>query len=426
MLETRIFKILNSGYATVIGAILAIFVGLYFPEIGKSLTPFGNIFLTFISISVIPIIFSSVTCSVIRMLSNKLSEITASKIIFTFAGVLFLAALVGLLTGIFINPGEKIMKSEFIANMIFQDVQNSVQELSIFEPFSSIQKFSFTDFISTLLPKNPFAAFAEGNIIQILSVSILVGFAIAHLEREKREITLRSLTVLMQSFKKILKIPMKILPIGMFLLLASGMAKIELEDLLAMKQFIFSTIFAFTALIFIAFILFARYSPVGFLKSIKAIKEAVVVAFSTCSNQATLPFLITSLRDKFRLAEQSVDLAIPLGVTMCRVSNVAYYAFISIFIASIYNHPLSIYEHGFIILGAIITSFASSGANGIVAIGMISIIMDPLNLPISSIMVILIAVDPIIEPFRTVTSLIMNAAVSCFIINSKRKKVSCK
>ena len=279
MLETRIFKILNSGYATVIGAILAIFVGLYFPEIGKSLTPFGNIFLTFISISVIPIIFSSVTCSVIRMLSNKLSEITASKIIFTFAGVLFLAALVGLLTGIFINPGEKIMKSEFIANMIFQDVQNSVQELSIFEPFSSMQKFSFTDFISTLLPKNPFAAFAEGNIIQILSVSILVGFAIAHLEREKREITLRSLTVLMQSFKKILKIPMKILPIGMFLLLASGMAKIELEDLLAMKQFIFSTIFAFTALIFIAFILFARYSPVGFLKSIKAIKEAVVVAF---------------------------------------------------------------------------------------------------------------------------------------------------
>ena len=66
------------------------------------------------------------------------------------------------------------------------------------------------------------------------------------------------------------------------------------------------------------------------------------------------------------------------------------------------------------------------GANGIIAISMISIIMDPLNLPLDSIILILITVDPIIEPLRTITSLIMNAAVSCFIINGKRRRVQCK
>ena len=164
-----ITKILGSGYTTLVSAILAILVGIGFPELGKSFKPLSDIFLTLISISIIPIIFSSVTSSVVRMLSNKLEEITAQKIILIFTASLFVAGVIGLLTGIVMNPGEKVMSSEVITNMIFQDVQNSVDELSIFEPFSALQKFSFADFIASLLPINPFAAFAEGNIIQILS-----------------------------------------------------------------------------------------------------------------------------------------------------------------------------------------------------------------------------------------------------------------
>ena len=420
-----ITKILGSGYTTLISAVLAVFVGIEFPELGKSFKPLSDIFLTLISISIIPIIFSSVTSSVVRMLSNKLEEITAQKIILIFTASLFIAGVIGLLTGIIMNPGEKVMSSEVITNMIFQDVQNSVEELSIFEPFSALQKFSFADFIASLLPINPFAAFAEGNIIQILSVSILVGGALAHLDEQKRNTALNSLGTLMQSFKGILRIPTKILPLGMFFLLSSNISKVKFNDLLAMKYFILSAVIAFSVLLIIAILIIARYSPVGLKRSIIGIKESVIVAFSTCSNQATLPFLIASLRDKFKLPEQAVDLAIPLGITMCRVSNVAYYAFVSIFIASVYNQPLSIYEQGFIILGAVMTSFASSGANGVIAISMISIILDPLNLPMDSIILILVAVDPIVDPYRTVSSLIMNAAISCFIINKKRKRVPC-
>lgn len=422
----KISKMLSSGYSTVVGAVCAIFIAIYFPEVGKSFTTLSNIFLTLLSISIIPIIFSSVTCSVIQMLSSKFVNVTASKIIFTFTSILLLAGIIGLSIGIITNPGSKIMNSEFLSNLIFRDIQNSIAELSIFEPLSTLQRFSFGDFLATLLPRNPFAAFAEGNIIQILSVSILVGFAIAHLDSQKREITLKSLNVLMQSFKKILKIPTKILPLGMFCILASSLAKVNFEDIAAMKYFIYCSIIVFSLLLFVSVLIFAVYSPIGLLKSIKAIKESIVMAFSTCSNQATMPFLISALKDKFRLAEQAVDLAIPIGITMCRVSNVAYYAFVSIFIASVYNQPLSIYEHGFIVLGAIMTSFASSGANGVIAISMISIIMDPLNLPIDSIILILIAVDPIIDPIRTVTSLTMNAAISCFIINGKKRRVQCK
>lgn len=418
-------KILGSGYTTLVSFVLALFVAFAFPEIGLSFKPLGDIFLTLISISIIPIIFSSVTCSIIRMLTTGLKEVTVGRITSIFAAALASAGIIGVLAGILLDPGEKIIDSQFVADIIFREVQNLTDELSMFEPFKSLQEFSFSDFLSNLLPRNPFAAFAEGNIIQILSVSILVGIAVAHLDEQKRDMTLRGLTVLMQSFTRVLKIPMKILPIGMFFLLSSNIAKLKPDDLLTMKHFIFSVFIMFTILLVIAIFIVARYSPIGFKRSMVAIKESVIVAFSTCSNQATLPFLITSLRDKFKLSEQAVDLAIPLGITMCRVSNVAYYAFVSIFIASVYNHPLSIYEQGFIVLGAIVTSFASSGASGVIAISMISIILDPLNLSMGAIILILIAVDPIIDPYRTISSLVMNAAISCFIINKKRGRVLC-
>ena len=155
--------------------------------------------------------------------------------------------------------------------------------------------------------------------------------------------------------------------------------------------------------------------------SIIALKESIIVAFSTCSNQATIPFLISSLSNKFKLPNHAVDLSIPLGITMCRASNVTYYALVTIFIASIYNEPLSIMQYIFVVFGAILTSFAASGTSGVIAITMITIILDPLNLPIGSVLVLLIVIEPIIDSFRTVTALITNAALSCIIINKDKK-----
>jgi proton glutamate symport protein len=116
-----------------------------------------------------------------------------------------------------------------------------------------------------------------------------------------------------------------------------------------------------------------------------------------------LPFLVSSLTKKFKLPTEAVDLAIPLGVTMCRTGNTAYYAFVAVFMSFLYNEPLSFSQYGFIVFGAILTSLAASGATGIIAITMISIILDPI---------------------RTVTSLIMNAALSCAVVNPTGEKVS--
>ncbi len=422
---SKIIQILENGYTTLFSALLAIIVGITFPNIGDNLKPFSDIFLTLISISIIPIIFASVTSSIIKLISGKSDNINIARVILLFISALIVASIVGIICSVALNPSKNVAESDFVSNMIFQDMQKSIAVLSVNDPLNTLQTFSFTDFLTTLLPKNPFEAFAKGNVIQILAISIFVGIGVASLSDTKQKITLNSLSVLMSSFKAILKFPTKILPIGIFCLLSSSLASISMDVLLSMKDFCLSATISFLTIIAIALIITWIYSPIGLIKSITALKESITIAFSTCSNQATLPFLTNALSHKFQLNEDAVDLAIPLGVTMCRTSNAAYYAFVVIFIAALYNEPISFWQYGFIIFGAILASLAASGASGVIAISMLSIILDPLNLPIGSILIILVIVDPIMEPIRAVTSLIMNAAISCAVINPNRRKIVC-
>ncbi len=422
--DFHILKILNSGYAILIAAIMAIINGLYFPEYAKLLAPYSSLFITLLSISIIPIVFSSITASIITILTNQFTGIKISRLFMALSGALIIAAILGIFISYISDAAKHVLESETISNLIFQDAQNSVSQVLLTDRLNSLQHVTFSDFISTLFPSNPFKAFADGNIVQIISVSILVGVAIAGLSKSTRDTAVGGMTQIMNAFKEVLKIPTKILPLGMFCLISSNISKVRFEDLMSMKVFCFAVIAGFGLLLLIAFILFTIYSPVNIKQTIAGIKKPFVIAFSTCSNQATLPFLISALRSNLKLPRDIVEFAIPLEVILCRTGNVLYYAFVAVFVSIVYNEPLEFYQLIFVVFSAILTSFAASGASGVISITMISIILDPLNLPIESILLVLIIIDPLLDPFRTVTSLIMNSAISCFIVNKERKKLS--
>jgi proton glutamate symport protein len=421
----RIIRTLDNGATTLFAALCAVVVGFLFPETGESFKPFSEIFLTLISISVIPIIFSSITCSIAKILSGSNEDVKIIRIIFIFIMALAISAGIGMISEFILDSARYVENSDAVSRMIFQEMQKSVGELSIHESINDLQTFNFADFSTTLLPRNPYEAFAKGNIVQIIAISILVGIAISTMDSRKKDIALSSLEVLMSSFRTILTIPTKILPIGIFFLLGYNLSKINPDILISMSEFCLCAGMSFLIIILISGVIFTTYSPIGFKNSIICLKDAITVGFSTCSNQATVPFLISALSKNFKLPGDSVDLSIPLGITMCRVSNAAYYSLITVFIASIYNEPLTLVQYVFIIFGSVLTSFAASGSSGIIAISMLSIILDPLNLPGDPILILLVIIDPIIDPFRTITSLITNAALSCLIINKRRGRLSC-
>lgn len=420
----RISKFLGSGYAILLSTVCAIEIGTFFPDAGDFVRPIGELFLTFISLSVIPIIFASVTGSIIQLISSPPSGISILRVISTFLLGLFLAAITGIGIGIILNPSQAVLGSELISDMITQNIFNSIDEISLSDPVGLLRKFSFSDFLTNLLPSNPFKAFSDGNILQILSISVLVGIAMANLDKRKIRHSLAFLNIISSLFKRILQFQTNLLPIGLFCTLTSSLSGISIDSILSMWNFCVCAVIIFTLIFLIAACIFHIYSPIGLIKSIVALKKPLTVAFSTCSNQVTLPFLTASLSKRFKLSESAVEMALPLGITMCRVGATAYYAFVTIFVMELYSEPLTVFQMMFIVFGAITMSFAASGATGIAAITMISMILNPLDLSLDSILFILIAVDPLIDPFRTIASSIMNAAFSCIVINKQRRRIA--
>ncbi|MDR1034887.1 MAG: dicarboxylate/amino acid:cation symporter [Holosporales bacterium] len=414
------FKFANSGYITLLVVFLAIGVISAFPGCGNIAKPGGEMFLTFISISTIPIIFSSVTSCIIRLAAGDNRTVKIKRLILIIFIALLISSIIGALICLLMEPGNDIRNSKIISDLIMKDTQKSIIKISLTESLNSLYKFQFSDFLITLFPRNPFRAFAEGNIIQILSISILIGIAISKLDSRTVNYSIMTLNIIMSCFKSILKFQTKILPLGLFFVLLSNFSRIDLNAFGAMKSFCLSVGICFLCLLSIAFFIFLLYSPIGAKRSLIALQKPITIAFSTCSNQATLPFLATVLNEQFKLPKNAVDISIPLGISVCRVSAVSYYSLVTIFTMSLYNDPVTAFSLCFVIIGAIITSFAASGATGIVAITMISIILNPLNIPIGTAFSLLIIVEPILDPLRTITSLILNAAISCMVINKKR------
>jgi hypothetical protein len=116
----------------------------------------------------------------------------------------------------------------------------------------------------------------------------------------------------------------------------------------------------------------------------------------------------------------TVNLTLPLGMTLGRFGNVFYFAVAVFFVVQIYGMELAAAQYITIFFGVIFAGTATAGASGIVTLSVISIVLSPLNLPVEAVLVIFMAIDPIIDPFRTFLLVYGNIGATT-LIAGKRK-----
>jgi hypothetical protein len=148
--------------------------------------------------------------------------------------------------------------------------------------------------------------------------------------------------------------------------------------------------------------------------------EPVMLAFATRNSMATLPSAITCLDDKMNFDRTAVNLTLPLGMTLGRFGNVFYFAVAVFFVVQIYGMELAAAQYATIFLGVIFAGTATAGASGIVTLSVISIVLSPLNLPVEAVLVIFMAIDPIIDPFRTFLLVYGNMGATTLIAGKKK------
>ncbi|MBN9412981.1 MAG: cation:dicarboxylase symporter family transporter [Candidatus Paracaedimonas acanthamoebae] len=400
---------------TVLGAIIfGTIIGLYDKQLADMIAPIGKIYLSALQMSVVPLIIVMITCSIARFMHSKGLKTSVSYILFIFSIGLIISTFLGGLCATIFGPGSHIDET-MLANIMKDAASSMIREVDLNTPIEANAFQNLNQFISELLPKNFFSALAEGKILQIVIFTIILGTAIGSLNAPSQKSLLNLFESTQKALQKILSWLSIVLPFGVLGLMADQISKVDLSLLLIMTNFICSLTFAFFSLIFLSSLIIWANFKGSYLESIRVMYTTIVVALTTRNSFLAMSEATDAFTAKLKFDSLTTNLLLPLGITICRYGNVLYFSFTAVFIAQIYNVPLTFSTYYVIFFGSIIAGIATSGATGVASIALISIVLEPLGLPLGAVFVLLITVDVIADPLRTLAIIYPNCAATSYI-----------
>lgn len=417
-------KILKNPITIFIAVVLGIIFGFYEKDIALSWGVIGDVYLNLFQMTVIPILVTSIVASLAQLMKDKNARSHILKIIFVFILALTATALFGAISGLVGRPGENLGESttEVLDSIIKDSADTSQNEMALNDVTKDTgsKKSSIVDFFINIVPANIFKAFSNGSILQLVFFSIIFGIAIGFLSEESSSRLINAVVSLKDSFQKLISWTMYGLPIGLVFLMGKQIAQVGVEILLAMVKFVVVFYLSGLAAILIStFIIWIKSGIKNPLTVLKKIVDPIIISFATRNSFAALPSSIAALKN-LNYNANMVDLVFPLGLTVLRFGNIMYFAIASCFVAQIYNTTLTIPSLVLIVVGSLLAGTATAGASGLLTLPMISLILDPLGLPVESILIVFMAIDSLIDPMRTLLIVFINIATTA-LVSSKGK-----
>jgi Na+/H+-dicarboxylate symporter len=358
---------------------------------------------------------------------NKNSRGLIKRMCVVFLAGIALTALAGMAVGILGRPGAGLGEDtrSLLTSLISSQAGGDASEVlevtlsgaPLAEPAS---KAGLEIFLTSLIPSNIFSALAFGSTMAVVFFSIVFGIAIGFVNDQSADMLIKFLSAIFETFQKLVSASLYLLPFGLICLMAGQIAQVGILVFMAMSKFIILYC-AGTAVLFIVLtaIIWVRSGIANPFKVLALLFEPIMLAFATRNSMATLPSAITCLDDKMNFDRTPVNLTLPLGMTLGRFGNVFYFAVAVFFVVQIYGMEPAAAQYATIFLGVIFAGTATAGASGIVTLSVISIVLSPLNLPVEAVLVIFMAIDPIIDPFRTFLLVYGNICATTLIAGKK-------
>ncbi|MBW4659596.1 MAG: dicarboxylate/amino acid:cation symporter [Drouetiella hepatica Uher 2000/2452] len=388
---------LRSPWAIVISIVLGVGIGTRQHNLAAWISPVGELYLGLLKMCVLPILLSAITTSVGRLMTTRGASIR--RILLVFPVSLLLVSSFAVAMAAIAGPGRNLSTAtlERLGVMVNQsgiDLEISLTGEAIAEP-----GLDFNSFLLSIIPDNIFNALSTGQTLKVLIFSIISGIALGLIQESNT--CFEVLDSIYKTFNKLIQWLTFLLPFGLCSLLATQISKLGLNVLFSMINFVVISIATFMSIyIFSTFILWRR-SHLSLGSVLSALREPTILAIATSSSLACLPSAITALSERLQFNRQTVNLVAPLATTLCRFGSVTYFALATLFVAQLYHKSLSIREVAIVIVGAILAGMATSGVTGILTLTMLDLVLHPLKLPLEAVLVLFIAIDPILDPFRT-------------------------
>jgi hypothetical protein len=268
------------------------------------------------------------------------------------------------------------------------------------------------------IPENIFATLDRGESLKIVIFCLIFGIALGNLQSEGQRILVNVFQSIQQASISIFKFLNYGLPFALLAMIGAQVSKVGVGIFGTMVEFIVQqTIGGLLVIAAGTVVIWMRAG--GSIKNVlHETKETLIVAISSRSSLACIPYAQEALH-RLKFDRGSVELTVPLSFTVNRIGSIVYYAIATVFIANIYDAPLGVSGLLVVLFGSILAGLASAGTTGILTVATVAVVCDLLKLPSEAVLVLLIAVDPLMDMIRTASHVHGNVAVSAFVCDKE-------
>jgi len=389
-------------YVQVLIAIaVGILIGHYFPNTGVALKPLGDGFISLIKMMIGPVIFCTVVHGIGSMRDLKKIGRVGVKTLVYFEAVSTLALAIGLIVGEVLQPGRgfDIDPATLDPNAVASFVRRAKEE-------------GMVGHLLAIIPETFIGAFAKGDLLQVLLVSILTGFAISHLGDLGERIN-AVIDAMAKIFFGMIGIIVRAAPIGAFGAMAFTVGAYGVVSLVNLLELIAT--FYLTSLLFVFLVLgtIARFAGFSILRFLAYIKDELLIVLGTSSSETVLPHMIQKMQ-RLGASKSVVGLVIPTGYSFNLDGTNIYMTLATLFLAQATNTPLGLGQELGILAIAMITSKGASGVTGAGFVTLAATLAIVPDIPIQS-LAILLGIDKFMSECRALTNLVGNGVATVVI-----------
>ncbi|MGJ7505091.1 dicarboxylate/amino acid:cation symporter [Variovorax sp. ZT5P49] len=392
----------KSLYFQVITAIvLGVLLGHFYPDTGASMKPLGDGFIKLIKMIIAPIIFCTVVVGIAGMEDMKKVGKTGGLALLYFEVVSSIALIVGLVIINIVKPG---------AGMNVDVSQLDTKSIAAYTGPGKMQ--STTDFLLNIIPNTVVDAFAKGEILQVLLIAVMFGFAL-HKFGGRGTLVFDVIEKGSHVLFVIVGYIMKVAPIGAFGAMAFTIGKYGVSSLLQLGQ-LMATFYA-TCLFFIFVVLglIARFHGFSIWKFIKYIKEELLIVLGTSSSESVLPRMMAKL-ENLGAKKSVVGLVVPTGYSFNLDGTSIYLTMAAVFIAQATNTDMSLTQQLTLLAVLLLTSKGAAGVTGSGFIVLAATLSAVGHVPVAGLALIL-GIDRFMSEARALTNLIGNGVATIVV-----------
>ena len=362
----------------------------------------GTAFVNGLKMLVVPLVVFSLLCGVLGIGDIRMLGRVGGKSFALYIATTAIAIATAILLGLLIGPGEG-----FVMEGVDTSGVTAAEAPTVWQVFANI------------VPSNPVASLANGDMLQIIFYTIVVGIAALMLGEQSTGFA-KACEYMNELMMKVVSIVMAFAPYGVFALIARVFAKEGIELFIPVLAYVMTLTGALFLHLFVTLMLILKLmsglSPMTFIAKIR---PAQIFAFSTASSNATIPITYRCTTERMGVDNSVASFTVPLGATINMDGTAIMQGVATVFLANVYGVTLGMGGYLTVIAMSVLASIGTAGVPG-VGLVMLTMVLTQVGLPIEGIALIL-GVDRLMDMIRTAVNITGDAVVSVIVAKSEGK-----